>query len=320
MKNVSNTGGNTTKFPKPTIISVNGIKLEVFEAGKQNIGKPIILCHGFPEHAYSWRYQIPVLVKAGYHVIVPNQRGYGNSSCPTNITDYDIEHLTGDLVALLDHYKYQNATFIGHDWGANVVWRLAQLHPKRVNKIINLALPYQERGEKPWIEWMEEVLGKDFYFVHFNRQPGVADAILNENTDQFLRNLYRKNAPLLPPQPGMLMINLARAEKPLGEPIMNNSEQEVFTSAFKKSGFTGGINWYRNLDRNWHLLANVNPIIQQPALMIYGDHDMIPKFERLSNFVPNVEEVSLNCGHWIQQELPEETNQTIIKWLESHNA
>ena len=180
MINVMNTRFNPTEFPKPTMIPLNGIELEVFEAGQQNAGKPIVLCHGFPENAFSWRHQVPALVKAGYHVIVPNQRGYGNSSCPTDVTDYDIEHLTGDL----DHYGYEKATFIGHDWGANVVWRLAQLHPKRVNKIINLALPYQERGEKPWIEFMEEIFGGDFYFVHFNRQPGVADAVLNENTSQ----------------------------------------------------------------------------------------------------------------------------------------
>ena len=186
--------------------------------------------------------------------------------------------------------------------------------------MINLALPYQERGEKPWIEFMEEVFGEDFYFVHFNRKPGVADSILDENTSQFLRNLFRKNLPPAPPEPGMLMINLARAKQTFGEPIMSDNELAVFISAFESSGFTGSINWYRNLDRNWHLLSDVNPIIQQPTLMIYGDRDMIPKFERLPEFVPNVKVVSLDCGHWIQQELPEETNQTILKWLEQHNA
>lgn len=320
MKNVSNTRCNPTEFPKPTMIPVNGIELEVFEAGQQNSGKPIVLCHGFPEHAFSWRYQIPALVKAGYHVIVPNQRGYGNSSCPTEVTDYDIEHLTGDLVGLLDHYGYENATFVGHDWGANVVWRLAQLHPKRVNKVINLALPYQERGERPWIELMEAIFGEDFYFVHFNRKPGVADSILNENTSQFIRNLFRKNVPPIPPEPGMLMINLARSEKPLGEPLMNDNELSVFVSAFESSGFTGSINWYRNLDRNWYLLADVNPIIQQPTLMVYGDLDLIPKSVNLKDFVPNLDVVNLDCGHWIQQEKPEETNQAILKWLEQQDT
>ena len=320
MTNVSNTMFNPTDFPKPTLISVNGVELEVFEAGRENAGKPIVLCHGWPEHAFSWRYQMPALAAAGYHVIVPNQRGYGNSSRPTEVTDYDIEHLSGDLIALLDHYEYEEATFVGHDWGAFVVWGLTLLHRDRVNKVINLALPYQERTEKPWIEFLEEILGGDYYFVHFNRQPGVADAVLEENTSQFLRNMFRKNVPPAPPEPGMAMINLARAESPLGEPIMSDSELAIFVSAFESTGFTGSINWYRNLDHNWHILADVDPIIQKPALMIYGDRDLIPKSENLTEFVPNVDVVSLDCGHWIQQERPEETNQTILKWLEQQDA
>lgn len=303
-------------FPEPKMIPVPGGELEVFEAGAQNTGRPIVLCHGFPEHAFSWRYQIPELAAAGYHVIVPNQRGYGNSYCPTEVTEYSIEHLTGDLVALLDYFGYQDATFIGHDWGANVVWNLALLHPERVSKVINLALPYQERGEKPWIELMEEVFGEDFYFVHFNRQPGIADAFLEKHTSRFLRNLFRKNVPPVPPEPGMSMINLAKKDNPPGEPIMNDSDLSVFVSAFQSSGFTGSINWYRNLDRNWHFMANVKPRIQQPTLMIYGDRDVIPKSPGLIEFAPNLDVVSLDCGHWIQQELPEETTRAILNWLE----
>lgn len=306
---------NLPQFPSASLIAVNGIELEVFEAGKQNAGNPIVLCHGWPEHAYSWRYQIPALVAAGYHVIVPNQRGFGRSSSPDNITDFDISHLTGDLVALLDHYGYKDAIFVGHDWGANIVWSLAMMHPTRVSKIINFALPYQERGEKPWIEFMEVVFGEDFYFVHFNKKPGVADKVLDENRTRFLHNLFRKNVPLTPPEPGMMMINLAKAETALGEPIMSEEDLDVFISAFETSGFTGGINWYRNLDRNWHILADVNPIITQPTLMIYGDRDLIPKSENLPNYVPNLDIASIDCGHWIQQEKPEETNKTILSWL-----
>ena len=91
------------RFPTPAQIWVNGVELEVFEAGRQNAGKPVVLCHGWPEHAFSWRHQVPALVAAGYHVIAPNQRGFGNSSRPTEVADYYIEHLSGDLVALLDH-------------------------------------------------------------------------------------------------------------------------------------------------------------------------------------------------------------------------
>ena len=310
---------NTVEFPKPTLVQVNGVELEVFEAGRST-GRPIVLCHGWPEHAYCWRYQVPALVAAGYHVIVPNQRGYGNSSRPAEVTAYDIEHLSGDLVALLDHYGYDDATFVGHDWGAMVVWGLTLLHPDRVNKVINLSLPYQERGDIPWIEFLEAILGSDYYFVHFNRQPGVADAILDANAHRFLRNLYRKNVPLQAPEPGMAMINLARAEVALGEPVMSDDELAVFVSAVEKAGFTGGINWYRNLDRNWHLLADVNPIIQQPTLMIYGERDLIPKSDRMKEFVPNLDVISLDCGHWIQQEKPEETNQAILQWLDQQAA
>jgi len=314
---VSNTTTDTTgNFPTPTLIPVNGVELEVFEAGQQNNGKAIVLCHGWPEHAFSWRHQLPALAAAGYHVIAPNQRGYGNSSRPTAVTDYDIELLTGDMAALLDHFGYQNATFVGHDWGANIVWSMALLHPNRVNGLVALALPYQLRGDKPWIEMMKAFFGDDNYFVHFNKQPGVADAILDEHTEPFLRNLFRKNAPLTPPEPGMMMINIAKTETPLGELMMSETELAVFVNAFKHTGFTSSINWYRNMDRNWHLLAKADPIIHKPALMIYGDKDMIPKFEQLPDFVPNVDIVSLDSGHWIQQEKPEETTQAIIGWLE----
>ncbi|MCC9654516.1 alpha/beta fold hydrolase [Rhodopirellula halodulae] len=309
----------STQFPRPTLLDINGIQLEVFEAGQQNAGNPIVLCHGWPEHAFSWRHQVPMLVEAGYHVIVPNQRGYGNSSKPAEVTDYDIEHLTADLVGLLDHFGYEDAVFVGHDWGAMVVWSLALLHPTRVSHVINLSLPYQERGEVPWIEFMEQVFGADNYFVHFNRQPGVADAVFDHHTRQFLRNLFRKNVPPREPDPGMPLINLAKAKAPLGDPIMSDDELDVFVSAFESTGFTSAIRWYQNLDRDWHQLADADPIIQQSSLMIYGNRDMIPPSERLQEFVPNVDVVHLDCGHWIQQEMPEATNEAILSWLKRNH-
>ncbi|MGN4127217.1 alpha/beta fold hydrolase [Lysinibacillus sphaericus] len=307
---------NNYEFPTPTLISGNGVELEVFEAGQKNGGQPIVLCHGWPEHAFSWRHQVTPLVEAGYHVIIPNQRGYGESSCPKEVTKYDIEHLTGDLVALLDHYQYKDAIFMGHDWGASVVWSMALLHPERVNKMINLCLPYQVRGERPWIDFMEEAFGDDYYFVHFNKQPGVADAVLDENAAQFLRNLYRKNVPSQGSVEGMEMINLAKATQPLGEPVMSDDDLSVYITAINKTGFTPSINWYRNLNRNWHLLGDVSPILHQPTLMIYGEKDIIPPLPNIKDFVPNIDIKSLNTGHWIQEERPEELNQMILEWLE----
>lgn len=321
-----------TGFPEPSLIALDGVVLEVFEAGEENRGNPIVLCHGWPEHAYAWRHQMPALAAAGYHVIVPNQRGYGNSSCPAEVTEYDIAKLTGDLVLLLDHFGYENAVFAGHDWGANVVWSLALLHPARVSRIINLALPYQPRTPVPWIEFMETVFGPDNYFVHFNRHPGVADAVLEAHTGQFLQNLFRKDLlPLTPAEPvspdlsavqvpqheDMMMIALAKSATPLGKPVMNNRDLAVFIAAFEKTGFTSSINWYRNMDRNWHILAEVDPIVRHPAFMIYGTQDMIPPSENLATFVPDVQVQSLDCGHWIQQEKPEETTQAMLNWLKS---
>ncbi len=311
---------NPSDFPAPTRVPVNGEELEVFEAGRHHTGNPIVLCHGWPGHASVWRHQIPALVAAGYHVIVPNQRGYGESYRPAEVTDYDIEHLSGDLVALLDHYGYDDATFVGHDWGAMVVWGLTLLHPDRVKRVINLSLPYQERGEIPWIELMDAVLGDDFYFVHFNRHPGVADAVFDDNASRFLRNLYRTNEPPREPQPGMPLLALARAEAPLGDPVMSDEDMAVLVSAFESSGFSGGVNWYRNLDRNWHLLAGVDPIIHQPTLMIYGERDTIQRSATLADFVPNVDVVTLDCGHWIQQERPTELNDAIVSWLQQQDA
>lgn len=307
---------DSTDFPRPRKISVNGIELEVFEAGQENAGNPIVLCHGWPEHAFSWRYQLPALAAAGYHVIIPNQRGYGASARPTEVTAYDIAQLTGDLVGLLDHFGYEDAVFVGHDWGANVVWGLALLHPTRVRKLAALSLPYQERGETPWIAMLESFFGGDHYMVHFNRQPGVADAVLESNRSRFLRNLFRKNEPVADPAPGMAMIALARAEQAAGEPLMKETDLAVFDAAFEVTGFTASINWYRNLDRNWHLLGGVDPIIQQPALMIYGARDVVPPSPTLQDNVPNVEVVTLDSGHWIQQERPQEVNQAILDWLE----
>ncbi|MCY3641492.1 MAG: alpha/beta hydrolase, partial [Gammaproteobacteria bacterium] len=211
-----------TPFPKAEFIDVNGITLEVFSAGDLG-GSPIVLCHGWPECAYSWRYQITPLVEAGHHVIVPNQRGYGRSSRPEPVEDYDIHHLCGDVVGLLDHFGHRDAVFVGHDWGAIVVWNLAMLHPSRVRAVINLSVPFLERTPKDPVQVFEDMGGADFYIVHFNRQPGVADRAFEANAASFLRNIYRtgqwRDGPI-EPSPGMMLINLATDPEPRGELMM----------------------------------------------------------------------------------------------------
>ena len=306
-------------FPQPEMIEVKGVTLEVFSAGH---GTPLVLCHGWPEHAYSWRFQIQPLVDAGYHVIVPNQRGYGNSSQPEAVTDYDIEHLTGDLIGLLDHFGYERAGFIGHDWGAIIVWNLAMMHRQRVSAVANLSVPFMQRGSSEWVGFWEKMLGGDFYIVHFNRQPGVADEVFGNHTQQFLDNMYRTNQWQHPPVdlgPGMNMINMATAPELAGgmpgDLLMSDQEMQIFLDAFAISGFTGGINWYRNFSRNWEIIGAFEQYIHQPTLMIYGDYDMVPKSENLEEFVGDLTVHSFPCGHWIQQERPEDTNTALLNWL-----
>ena len=305
-------------FPPAEHIGTNGIRLSVHSAGA---GRPIILCHCWPEIAYSWRYQIAPLVEAGYQVILPNGRGYAASDVPAAVEAYDIKELCDDLLGLLDHFGHDKAVFVGHDWGAIVVWNLALMHPERVSGVINLSVPFMRRGPREWVGFWEEMLGPDFYIVHFNRQPGVADAALAENPRKFLGNIYRTKGWLAPapePQEGMPMINLARSHTAHGEPLMSEAELDVFVRAYQTSGFHGGINWYRNFTRNWHITRDYAERIEQPTLMIYGDYDVVPKADNLKEIAPRIEEHSLPCGHWIQQECPEETNRLMLDWLGRH--
>lgn len=303
-------------FPQPQMIKTNGVELSVHCAGTP--GKPIVLCHGWPELAFSWRHQIQPLVEAGYHVIVPNQRGYADSSQPSNVEDYDMPSLCEDLTGLLDHFDYDDAVFVGHDWGAIVTWGLTQLHPKRMSGLINLSVPYLHRGPEPWVDFWESQLGDDFYIVHFNRQPSVAAKIFDENVEQLLRNLYRTKQWLAPAEPaydGMPLIGAATSSTNQGELCMSEEDLAVFVQGFKTSGFDYPICWYRNFNRNWHLLADSPETVDIPVLMLHGRYDIVPQSPTLKDVAADLEVEVLECGHWIQQELPEQTNQLMLDWL-----
>lgn len=309
-----------TPFPEPIFIQTNGVRLAVYEEGK---GQPLVLVHGFPEMAFSWRHQIPVLAAAGYHVIAPDMRGYGASDKPDDVYAYDMHHLCGDLTGLLDHYGYEDAIFVGHDWGAIATWGMAQLHADRLKGLVALSVPYQPRSDVEPLEFWEKNWGANFYIVHFNRQPGVAAAAFDANPENFLRNLYRtnywktqnvetvafgENAP-------MSMLDAVDNTAYRGDLMMSEDDFQVFVDAFRQGGFTGPTNWYRNFTRNWETMAHVPRMIDLPALMIYGAHDSVPKLDSLATHVPNVVVETLDCGHWIQQERPQKTNDVILKWL-----
>lgn len=305
-------------FPEAEYIETNGIRMAVHQTGK---GKPVVLCHGWPEMAYSWRHQINPLVDAGYHVIAPDQRGYATTDRPKAVEAYDIHHLCSDLIGLLDHYGYKDALFVGHDWGAIVVWNLAMLYPDRVAGLIQLSVPFMERGETDWVSFWEAALGQDFYIVHFNRQPGVAAQAFENNTRNFLNNLYRTEQWKDNPKdygPGMPFIAMAADQNPNGRALLSPIELDIFVKAFETSGFNAPINWYRNFTRNWEITVNASQQIEQSTLMIYGRYDMVPPSTNLASFVPSLEEHTLECGHWIQQEQPEATSKLMLTWLKKH--
>ena len=303
-------------FPRPEMIEVGEVELEVFQAGKGGI--PVVLAHGWPEHAFSWRHQVPVLVEKGYHVIVPNQRGYGRSSQPESVEAYDCRHMTSDYNALLDVLGIDKAVFVGHDWGAILVWHHALLNPERIAGVANLSVPFRPREQADPVAFWEQMLGQEFYIVHFNRQAGVAATSFGNNTRQFLTNMYRTKQWLETDesQPaGNSIISLAEMALERGELMMSEEELAVFIDAFDHSGFHAACNWYRNFTRNWEITKSVEQKVIHPSLMIYGQHDMVPQSD-MSGYVDDLEVHTLDCGHWIQQEKPQETNQILVEWLD----
>lgn len=303
-------------FPSPEIVDLGDVQLEVFQAGQGGI--PVLLAHGWPEHAFSWRYQIPALVDAGYHVIVPNQRGYGRSSQPEAVEAYDCHSLTNDHTALLDVLGIDKAVFAGHDWGALVVWFQSLLNTERVAGVINLSVPFIPRMPMDPLVMMEQANGQDFYIVHFNRQPGVAAEAFGKNTRLFLSNLYRTNYwhEIDENQPsGVSIVKFAEEVFDRGELMMSEEELDVFVESFERGGFHAPCNWYRNFSRNWELMEGIEHKVSHPALMIYGQYDMVQPLD-MTETVTDLETHTLECGHWIQQEQPEATNRIMIEWLD----
>ncbi|MEW6776864.1 MAG: alpha/beta hydrolase [Bdellovibrionota bacterium] len=310
-------------FPAPRTISTNGIQMAVYEQGT---GVPVVFSHGFPELAYSWRRQLPAVAVAGFRAIAPDQRGYGKTECPADVTAYDLEHLLGDLAGLLDALSIEKAVFCGHDWGGLIVWSMAQKYPDRVLGVIGVNTPFFPRAPMPPVQMMRAALGPTHYIVHF-QEPGDADRRLAKDVRRTLTQLFRKGikANGLAKQSGGRMqpqINLcALVEGPdvPGVPALNPEEMEIYVEAFTRTGFTGGINWYRNMDRNWEKTAELPQKITVPSLMITAEDDIAlpPAFASgMKNFVPDLEtHLIKDCGHWTQQEQPEELNRIMVDWL-----
>jgi epoxide hydrolase A/B len=305
-------------------VSTGGADLRVVDHGE---GPVVILAHGFPELAYSWRHQIPALADAGYRVLAPDQRGYGGSSRPDDIEAYDIHALTGDLVALLDDVGEQRAVFVGHDWGSMVVWQTALLHPDRVAGVVGMSVPFVPRGEVPPTETFRAMFGDSFFYILYFQEPGVADAELGVDPARTMRRMLAgakvtegalDPSAFAPDGRGFV----ERMPEPQQLPDwLSADELAHYVAEFDRTGFTGGLNWYRNFDRNWERTAELQGAhVTVPSLFIGGAADPV-----LLMAPPGAGEAYLDdhrgtvlvdgAGHWVQQEAPDPVNAALLDFL-----
>jgi pimeloyl-ACP methyl ester carboxylesterase len=318
---------------KHRIIGTNGIQMHVAEQGT---GPLVILCHGFPESWYSWRHQLSALADAGFHAMAPDLRGYGQTDSPVAIDQYTLFHMIGDLVGLLDALGAETAVIAGHDWGAPVAWHAALLRPDRFRGVIGLSVPFRPRGPTRPTTAMPRSDNAQFYQLYF-QTPGVAEAEFERDVRHTIRSMLYAvsgDAPQgwdgatsegvgMVPRQGGFLGGMANPESL--PPWVTEADVDFYTAEFVHTGFRGGLNWYRNIDRNWELLAPfAGAPVTVPALYIAGDRDLVLAFRGmdqliagLSKFVPNLQETIIlpGCGHWTQQERPAEVNAAMIKFL-----
>jgi len=314
-------------FPPPTYVETNGIRMAVYEKGN---GIPVVFCHGFPELAYSWRHQLGGLADAGFHAIAPDQRGYGLTDRPEDVDAYSIIELCQDMVGLLDAKGIDKAVFVGHDWGGFIVWMMPILHPDRVSGVIGVNTPLMPRSIVPPVTALRAARGEDNYIVAF-QAPGVADQALAADVHKTFTLLMRRGGmfnaeefaklPQDAPERKFQLLKLLQqpADSFPGEVFLSDAELDFFVNTYEKTGFTGGINWYRNLDRNWELTKGKKTKIDVPSLYVGAADDVVlppSSANGMERFVSDLEKYTIeDCGHWTQQEQPEELNRVIIDWL-----
>lgn len=309
-------------------VETNGIRLHVAEEGA---GPPVVFCHGFPESWYSWRHQLRALAEAGFHAVAPDMRGYGGSDAPAEVDRYTLLHLVGDMVGLIDALGGEPAVIVGHDWGAPVAWHTALLRPDRVRAVIGLSVPFRPRGSARPTTVMPQTDDAVFYQLYF-QTPGVAEAELERDARATIRRLafsgsgdYEGDRVFMVPRSGGF---LSRTADPATLPRwLTEADLDFFAGEFSRTGFRGGLNWYRNIDRNWELLAPfAGARVTVPALYLAGDRDLVVAFPgmdqliaNLSRFVPALRRTIMlpGCGHWTQQERPREVNAAIVEFLKS---
>lgn len=309
-------------FPEPALINTGDVDLAVHRMGD---GPPVVLVHGFPELAFSWRHQIPALAAARYSVIAPDMRGYGGSDKPAHVTDYTIQKLIGDLTGLMDTLGIEKAMIVGHDWGALVTWQMALLEPDRMAGLVALNIPFFKRPPINPITFMRYKLGKDFYIVNFQKSD-EADRRFAEDPGRFIGTMMRKRR-INRDEPRkkrgkrrpLSLLEMLDREDPGGEVLLTPDELQVYANAFAAGGFTGPINWYRNFAQNWKSTKGVDQMVRLPSLFVGPSDDAIVSARQIEAMKANVPDLEIrmisDCGHWTQQEKPQELNEILLRWL-----
>ena len=314
-------------MPTSRMIAVNGIELSLREAGD---GPLVVLCHGWPELSYSWRHQIDALAKAGFRVAAPDMRGFGQSSAPTDIAAYSIFDTVGDMVALVAALGESKAAIVGHDWGAPVAWHAALFRPDLFTAVAGLSVPPPFRGRGRPLEALRANGITNFYWQYF-QTPGVAEAELERDVALSLRNLLTRG---FSDPPASLFVDAdkgflgdTRADRPLPD-WLSETDLAFFVDTYGQTGFRGGLNWYRNIDRNWELTAPWQDAqIHQPSLFIAGAQDSVitgligtKRVTELERVLPNLKAKLIidGAGHWIQQERPTEVNAALVAFLREY--
>ena len=310
-------------MPSTRTISANGIELFLLEQGQ---GPLVVLCHGWPELSYSWRHQIAAIADAGFHVVAPDMRGHGRTSAPADIAAYSIFDTVGDMVALVTALGETQAVIVGHDWGAPVAWHAAMFRPDMFTKVAGLSVPPPFRGRARPLDSLRAGGVTNFYWQYF-QTPGVAEAEFERDIAATMRKILGRGVS----DPAALYVTEDQGFLGNIPPVLTLpdwlSEADIahFAEAYRHSGFRGGLNWYRNLDRNWDLTAPWQGAqIHQPSLFIAGSRDSVitgligaKRVTELDRVLPNLRQKLIieGAGHWVQQERPNEVNAALIAFL-----
>ena len=314
-------------------VSGDNVRLRIAEEGK---GPLVVLLHGWPESWYSWRHQLPALAAAGYHAVAPDMRGYGQSDKPEDVEAYDIHHLTADVVGIVDALGERTAVVVGHDWGAIVAWQCLLLHPERFTGVVAMSVPFFGRPAVSPIASLRQAFGENFFYILYFQEPDAPEAEFDADPAALLRRVYvSPGVPLDPPaitdkrrSAGGFVV---RRGTPTALPRwLTQADLDYYINEFTAAGFRGGINYYRNIHRNWETTPELaGARVEKPALFIAGEQDVViaratadQLTARMSPAVPDLRGVVLlpDTGHWVQQERPAETNTALLQFLRGLGA